>query len=130
MLTSTPPAQDNGAATDAPPLQDTWSTEATSSGPLPLVNGVVLFVGTIMGALGSVYADLFPRSSVGQWRDVMGVAWLLSIVFVLWVLGHNDGNKQGLGFRRRIVYGTRLTLRNAPLALLVLFMLLASIWCF
>lgn len=131
MLASTPPSQEKGAAIDAPPvIQDTWSTAATSSGPLTLVNGVVLFAGTIMGALGSVYADLFPRSSVGQWRSVMGAGWLLSTLFVLWVLGHNDGNKTRLDFKGRIVYGARLTLRNAPLALLILFMLLASVWCF
>lgn len=101
---------------------------ASAGTTLGLVNGAVLFVGTLTGAWCTAYADLFPGSTLSGLGLWLAAAWVAGILLLLFVLGHNDRNTQDHGFLGRVKWGAHLLRKHAGYAALVLFMLGASVF--
>lgn len=93
-----------------------------------IVSGSGLLVTTVLGAWATVYADLFPDSSLGQQKVALAVGWLGCVVLSLLVLGYQDRSSSG-GPLARIQWGVRLLRENAGYAFLVLFMTCAAAFC-
>jgi hypothetical protein len=102
----------------------------SSAGPLTVLNGFVLLAGNLAGGLCAIYADLFPRSSLGEERGVLSVAFAAAGLLVTpWVLSFNDPRPETKKISERIRYGYQVLAKRPSFAVMVAFMLVISAWC-
>lgn len=79
----------------------------SAGGAFVIVNNVVLLTATVLGACATLYADLFPRSSVGQQKTALALGWVACIVLSMLVLGYHDKASSGNPLKR-IARGARV----------------------
>ena len=101
---------------------------ASAGATFSVVNGAVLFMGTLTGAWCTVYADLFPGSTLASLGLWLAAAWVAGIVLLLFVLGHHEKNIQDHSLLGRVRWGAHLLRSHAGYAALVLFMLGATVF--
>lgn len=100
------------------------------AGPLTAFNGFAILAGNLAGGLCAVYADLFPRSGVGEKVLLLAVAFAVGgLVITPWVLSFNDATIRGAAFGGRIKKGYQLVLQRPSFAAMIVFMLIISAWC-
>lgn len=111
-----------------PDQTDAVTPIASAGATFSVVNGAVLFIGTLTGALCTVYADLFPGSTLAGLGLWLAAAWVTGIVLLLFVLGHHEKNIQNHSFLGRVRWGAHLLRSHLGYAALVLFMLGATVF--
>lgn len=99
-----------------------------SAGPLVILNNAVLLVTTVLGAFATLYADLFPSSTLGQQKLALACGWLLSVFLVLLSLSFNDAAPK-TSLIKRLKWSVATMFSNVAYGFLVLFMTAAGAFC-
>ena len=100
----------------------------TAGAPFAVINSAGVLVTIVLGGMATLYADLFPASTLGQLQLAMAAGWVVCMLLVLLILGYHEKSSSGLPWVR-MWWATKMLRANPGYAFMVLFMAAAAAFC-